>query len=104
MRVPTQHVTAMDLNVRLKRKASKVEINQVLKESAQSRFDGIMDYCDLPLASVDFNHDPHSSIVDGTQTRVTGGDLAKLLAWCDNEWGFANRMLDTAMASMARPT
>ena len=104
MRVPTQNVTAMDLNVRLKRKMSKVEINQVLKESAQNRFDGIMDFCDLPLASVDFNHDPHSSIVDGTQTRVSGGDLAKILVWCDNEWGFANRMLDTTMALMATPT
>jgi glyceraldehyde-3-phosphate dehydrogenase/erythrose-4-phosphate dehydrogenase len=59
-----------------------------------------MDYCDVPLASIDFNHDPHSCIVDATQTRVSGGNLAKLLVWCDNEWGFANRMLDTAMAIM----
>jgi len=59
-----------------------------------------MDYCDIPLASIDFNHDPHSCIVDGTQTRVSGDRLVKLLVWCDNEWGFANRMLDTATAMM----
>ncbi|MCB2148722.1 MAG: erythrose-4-phosphate dehydrogenase [Deltaproteobacteria bacterium] len=104
LRVPTQNVTAMDLNVRLKRKVSMAEINGMLEKAALDRFHGIMDYCDIPLASVDFIHDPHSSIVDGTQTRVSGGDLAKLMVWCDNEWGFANRMLDTAMASMARPT
>lgn len=104
MRVPTQNVTAMDLNVRLRKKASMAEINGVLEKAARGQFHGIMDYCDIPLASVDFNHDPHSSIVDGTQTRVSGGDLAKILVWCDNEWGFANRMLDTTMASMARPT
>ncbi|BBO68256.1 D-erythrose-4-phosphate dehydrogenase [Desulfosarcina alkanivorans] len=102
IRVPTQNVTAMDLNVRLKRNASVDRINRVLEEAAQGRMAGIMDYCDIPLASVDFNHDPHSCIVDGTQTRSSGHDLAKLLVWCDNEWGFANRMLDTTAAVMAR--
>lgn len=102
IRVPTQNVTAMDLNVRLQRNPSVDRINRVLEETAQGRMAGIMDYCDLPLASVDFNHDPHSSIVDGTQTRVSGHDLAKLLVWCDNEWGFANRMLDTTTAVMAQ--
>jgi D-erythrose 4-phosphate dehydrogenase len=96
MRVPTQNVTAMDMNVLLKRETSPAEINRVLQDAARDRFPGIMDYCDLPLASLDFNHDPHSAIVDGTQTRVSGGRLARLLIWCDNEWGFANRMLDTA--------
>ena len=91
----------MDLNLRLKQRATAERINHVLAEAARGRFDGIMDYCDIPLASIDFNHDPHSSIVDGTQTRVSGGDLAKLLVWCDNEWGFANRMLDTATAMVA---
>ncbi len=104
IRVPTPNVTAMDLNVRLKRKVSTAEINRVLQAAAQGPFQGIMDYCDIPLASIDFNHDPHSSIVDGTQTRVSGGDLAKLLVWFDNEWGFSNRMLDTATAAaQARP-
>jgi len=101
MRVPTQNVTAMDLNVHLKKKVSAVEINRVIEEAASGTFDGIMDYCDIPLASIDYNHDPHSSIVDATQTRVSCGHLAKLLVWCDNEWGFANRMLDTTMAAMA---
>lgn len=101
IRVPTFNVTAMDMNVRLKNAASAAEINCVLKAAARDRFDGVMDYCDIPLASVDFNHDPHSCIVDGTQTRVSGGDLARLLVWCDNEWGFANRMLDTTAALMA---
>ncbi len=101
MRVPTQNVTAMDLHVRLGGIVSMADVNRVLEEAARGRYRGIMDYCEIPLASVDFNHDPHSSIVDGTQTRVSGGDLAKVLVWCDNEWGFANRMLDTAMAAMA---
>lgn len=102
VRVPTQNVTAMDLNLRLKRRVTADRINHVLAEAARGRFEGVMDYCDIPLTSIDFNHDPHSSIVDGTQTRVSGGDLAKLLVWCDNEWGFANRMLDTTAAIMGR--
>jgi D-erythrose 4-phosphate dehydrogenase len=101
MRVPTQNVTAMNMNVRLAERTSAADINRVLEEAARSRFNGILDYCDIPLASVDFIHDPHSSIIDATQTRVSGGDLANLLVWCDNEWGFANRMLDTTTAVMA---
>ena len=98
MRVPTQNVTAMDMNVRLARPVTAEVLNDVLKKAAAVGYHGIMDFCDIPLASIDFNHDPHSCIVDGTQTRVSGGDLAKILVWCDNEWGFANRMLDTAVA------
>jgi D-erythrose 4-phosphate dehydrogenase len=98
MRVPTQNVTAMDMNVRLARPVTVDALNHVLKTAAADGFHGIMDFCDIPLASIDFNHDPHSCIVDGTQTRVSGGDLAKILVWCDNEWGFANRMLDTTKA------
>lgn len=100
MRVPTLNVTAMDLNLQLQQSVTAEQINAVLAEATQHRFQGIMDYCDVPLTSIDFNHDPHSCIVDGTQTRVSGGNLAKLLVWCDNEWGFANRMLDTAVAIM----
>jgi D-erythrose 4-phosphate dehydrogenase len=102
MRVPVQNVTAMDLNVRLEKKASTDEINQALKAAAWGWLHGILDYCDIPLASIDFNHDPHSGIVDATETRVSGGDLARVLVWCDNEWGFANRMLDTTTAMMTR--
>ena len=60
----------------------------------------ILDYTEEPLVSVDFNHDPHSCIVDGSQTRVSHKRLVKCLVWCDNEWGFANRMIDTARAMM----
>lgn len=101
IRVPIQNVTAMDMNVRLKCRTTVEALNHELKAAIRGRFDGVMDYCDFPLASIDFNHDPHSCIVDGTQTRVSGGDLARLLVWCDNEWGFANRMLDTTAAMMA---
>lgn len=103
LRVPTLNVTAMDMTLRLRRSASVEQINGVLAEAAQGRFNGVMAYCDSPLASIDFNHDPHSCIVDGTQTRTNGGGLTRLLVWCDNEWGFANRMLDTTTAVMQRP-
>ena len=100
IRVPTQNVTAIDMTVLLKKKASIVDINNALNIASQRQFNGIMDYCEIPLVSIDLNHDPHSCIVDGTQTRVSGNKLAKLLVWCDNEWGFANRMLDTTVAAM----
>ena len=73
-------------------------INSMLKAQASGGLSGVIDYTEAPLVSCDFNHDPHSSIVDGTQTRVSDGHLVKLLLWCDNEWGFANRMLDTSLA------
>jgi D-erythrose 4-phosphate dehydrogenase len=72
------------------------EINRVLREAGQTALRGILDYTEAPLVSVDFNHDPHSCIVDGSQTRVSHKRLVKCLVWCDNEWGFAHRMLDTA--------
>lgn len=98
VRVPVINVTAIDLSVSLKQQVSIACINGLLQKAAQGIFHGIVDYTELPLVSVDFNHDPHSAIVDGTQTRVSGGHLVKTLVWCDNEWGFANRMLDTAIA------
>ncbi|ACT05394.1 D-erythrose-4-phosphate dehydrogenase [Dickeya chrysanthemi Ech1591] len=101
VRVPTINVTAIDLSVSVKNSVNVSEINTLFRQSAQNTFRGIVDYTDLPLVSVDFNHDPHSAIVDGTQTRVSGGHLIKTLVWCDNEWGFANRMLDTTRAMAA---
>ncbi|UPT54637.1 erythrose-4-phosphate dehydrogenase [Dickeya zeae] len=101
VRVPTINVTAIDLSVSVKNAVNVSEINTLFRQSAQNTFRGIVDYTDLPLVSVDFNHDPHSAIVDGTQTRVSGGHLIKTLVWCDNEWGFANRMLDTTWAMAA---
>ncbi|MGL5665140.1 MAG: erythrose-4-phosphate dehydrogenase [Shewanella sp.] len=101
VRVPTINVTAIDLSVTLDKTVDIATVNQVLELAANGRFNGILGYTDEPLVSCDFNHDPRSSIVDGTQTRVSAGQLVKLLLWCDNEWGFANRMLDTSLAMIA---
>lgn len=101
VRVPTINVTAIDLSVTVRDDVSVEEVNRLLRSAAADRFRGIIDYTELPLVSMDFNHDPHSAIVDGTQTRVSGKHLIKTLVWCDNEWGFANRMLDTTLAMVA---
>lgn len=101
VRVPTINVTAIDLSVTVRDDVSVEEVNRLLRGAAADRFRGIIDYTELPLVSMDFNHDPHSAIVDGTQTRVSGKHLIKTLVWCDNEWGFANRMLDTTLAMVA---
>lgn len=98
VRVPTINVTAMDLSVTVAQDVSIEQVNQVFQQAKVGKLAGILDYTEAPLVSVDFNHDPHSCIVDGTQTRVSHGKLIKTLVWCDNEWGFANRMLDTAFS------
>ncbi|MFL1914520.1 erythrose-4-phosphate dehydrogenase [Plesiomonas shigelloides] len=98
VRVPTINVTAMDLSVTLSTDVKVCNVNQALAQAAQGVLRGIVDYTEAPLVSIDFNHDSHSAIVDGTQTRVSGTRLVKTLVWCDNEWGFANRMLDTTLA------
>ncbi|MBG23260.1 MAG: hypothetical protein CMF22_07365 [Idiomarinaceae bacterium] len=77
-------------------------VNSVLSQAARGSMASILGYIDEPLVSIDFNHDPRSSIVDGTQTRVADKHLIKVLCWCDNEWGFANRMLDTAQVMLAK--
>ena len=100
VRVPTLNVTAMDLSVTLHRDVSIDDVNKALSAARSHGLQGILDYTEEPLVSVDFNHDPHSCIVDGSQTRVSHKRLVKCLVWCDNEWGFANRMLDTAAAMM----
>ncbi|NLS43757.1 erythrose-4-phosphate dehydrogenase [BEV proteobacterium] len=101
VRVPTINVTAIDLSVTVRQAVNVNKINDIFQKSAHGAFRGIVDYTELPLVSADFNHDPHSAIVDGTQTRVSGSHLIKTLVWCDNEWGFANRMLDTTRAMEA---
>ncbi|MDP5029325.1 MAG: erythrose-4-phosphate dehydrogenase [Paraglaciecola sp.] len=101
VRVPTINVTAMDLSVTLDTEVCIAQVNAALKAARKGRLAGILDYTEEPLVSVDFNHDPHSCIVDGNQTRVSHKQLVKTLVWCDNEWGFANRMLDTALAMFA---
>jgi len=99
VRVPTINVTAMDLSITVNTDVSINDINQAIQRAAATiGLTSILDYTEEPLVSVDFNHDSHSCIVDGNQTRVSHKRLVKMLVWCDNEWGFANRMLDTAMA------
>ncbi|MEW6989312.1 erythrose-4-phosphate dehydrogenase [Colwelliaceae bacterium 6441] len=96
VRVPTINVTAMDLSLTVSSDVSIKEINQAIVNAQNNGLQGILGYTEEPLVSIDFNHDPHSAIVDGNQTRVSHKRLIKMLVWCDNEWGFANRMLDTA--------
>ncbi|WP_027857856.1 type I glyceraldehyde-3-phosphate dehydrogenase [Marinobacterium jannaschii] len=96
LRVPTINVSLMDLAVNVRQECSAEEVNRVLRQAAHGPLSGLLGYTDEPHASVDFNRDPRSGIVDATQTRVSGGTMIKLLCWFDNEWGFANRMLDVA--------
>lgn len=98
VRVPTINVTAMDLSLTVSADVTITDVNQAILTAQNNGLSGILGYTTEPLVSIDFNHDPHSSIVDGNQTRVSHKRLVKLLIWCDNEWGFANRMLDTAFA------
>jgi len=100
VRVPTLNVTAMDLSITVNQDVSINDINQAIKviqakALTENGLQGVLSYTEEPLVSADFNHDPHSCIVDGNQTRVSHKRLVKMLVWCDNEWGFANRMLDT---------
>ncbi len=96
LRVPTLNVSALDLTVLTRQDTDVAAINRILREASQSSFDGVLGYTEELLASCDFNHDPRSSIVDASQTRVSGRRLVKVLTWFDNEWGYANRMLDVA--------
>src|SRR5690606_23655357 len=98
VRVPTINVSLVDLSFIAKRATSVEEINAAMKEAANGSLKGVLAYTDAPLVSVDFNHDPASSTYDATMTKVIDGTLVKVCAWYDNEWGFSNRMLDTAIA------
>jgi glyceraldehyde 3-phosphate dehydrogenase len=88
----------VDLSFIAARKPSADEIHKLVKTAATGPLKGIVAYNDQPLVSVDFNHDPHSSIYDATLTKVIEGTLVKVCSWYDNEWGFSNRMLDTVTA------
>ncbi len=101
MRVPTINVSVVDLSFVARRATSKDEIDAVVDAAANGPLKGILGVNTQPLVSIDFNHDPRSSIYDATQTRVMGGTLVKVLSWYDNEWGFSNRMLDMTLALMA---
>jgi glyceraldehyde 3-phosphate dehydrogenase len=98
MRVPTINVSVVDLTFVASRATSIEEINSIVKAAAEGPMAGVLAYNDLPLVSIDFNHNPHSSIFDAGLTRVMEGNLVKVLSWYDNEWGFSNRMLDTTIA------
>jgi glyceraldehyde 3-phosphate dehydrogenase len=98
MRVPTINVSVVDLTFVAERDTSVDEINKIMKEASEGDLNGVLAYNDEPLVSIDFNHDPASSTYDAGLTKVMGGTLVKVLAWYDNEWGFSNRMLDTAIA------
>ena len=98
VRVPTINVSLVDLTFSAKRATSVEEVNQAMKEAAAGAMKGVLAYNEAPLVSVDFNHDPHSSIFDATLTKVIDGTLVKVCAWYDNEWGFSNRMVDTTLA------
>jgi glyceraldehyde 3-phosphate dehydrogenase len=101
MRVPTINVSVVDLCFVAARATTKEEIDAAVLEASQGALKGILGFNKAPLVSVDFNHDPRSSVYDSTLTKVTGGTLVKVLAWYDNEWGFSNRMLDMTVALMA---
>lgn len=97
LRVPLINVSVVDLSFTANRETTVEEVNAILKKASETELKGILGYNTEPLVSVDFNHNPASGIVDATQTKVIG-TLVKVLAWYDNEWGFSNRMLDTAQA------
>ena len=98
VRVPTPNVSMIDLVFEAKKKTSVEEINAAITKAAKGPLKGVLGICDQPLVSIDFNHNPHSSTFDLTQTQIVDGKLVRVLSWYDNEWGFANRMSDTAVA------
>ena len=98
MRVPTPNVSVVDLKFIAKRATTKDEINAAIKAAADGPLKGVLGYTNAPNVSIDFNHDPHSSIFHMDQTKVMDGTLCSVLSWYDNEWGFSNRMADTAVA------
>ena len=98
IRVPTPNVSVVDLTFTPKRDTTKEEVNALLKAAAEGPLKGVLAYTDEPLVSIDFNHDAHSSTIDSLETAVIDGKLVRVLSWYDNEWGFSNRMVDTAGA------
>ncbi|MCX7282568.1 MAG: type I glyceraldehyde-3-phosphate dehydrogenase [Novosphingobium sp.] len=98
IRVPTPNVSVVDLTFTPKRDTTVEEVNGLLKAAAEGPLKGVLGYNDEPLVSIDFNHDSHSSTIDSLETAVLEGKLVRVLSWYDNEWGFSNRMLDTAGA------
>ena len=98
IRVPTPNVSAIDFKFVAKRATTKDEINAAVKRAASQELKGILGFTDAHNVSSDFNHDPHSSVFHMDQTKVMDGTLVRVMSWYDNEWGFSNRMVDTAVA------
>src|SRR5215468_5191699 len=98
IRVPTPNVSVIDLKIVAKKATSKEEVNDAVKRASEQQLKGILAYTNDPNVSIDFNHDPHSSTFHMDQTKVMNGTLVRVMSWYDNEWGFSNRMADTAVA------
>jgi glyceraldehyde 3-phosphate dehydrogenase len=98
IRVPTPNVSVVDLVFEAARATTIEEVNAAIRAAADGPLKGILGYTDAANVSIDFNHDPHSSVFHMDQTKVMGGNLVRILSWYDNEWGFSNRMADTAVA------
>ncbi|MFA7602399.1 MAG: type I glyceraldehyde-3-phosphate dehydrogenase [Novosphingobium sp.] len=98
IRVPTPNVSVVDLTFTPSRDTTKEEVNALLKAAAEGALKGVLAYSEEPLVSIDYNHDSHSSTIDSLETAVMDGKLVRVLSWYDNEWGFSNRMIDTAGA------
>ena len=98
IRVPTPNVSVVDLKFIAKRNTTKDEVNAAIRAAAEGPLKGILGFTTSPNVSIDFNHDPHSSTFHEDQTKVQNGTLVRVMSWYDNEWGFSNRMIDTAVA------
>ncbi len=96
MRIPTPNVSVVDLVAELEKDATAEEINEAMRKAAGGELKGILAYTEEPLVSVDYNHDPHSSTVDGLSTMVMEGSMVKVVSWYDNEWGYSSRVVDLA--------
>jgi glyceraldehyde 3-phosphate dehydrogenase len=97
IRVPTSNVSMVDLVVRTRKTVTVEEVNDACRQAAETSLAGVLSFNELPLVSIDFNHDPASSIFDATQTKAMPGNILRVVAWYDNEWGFSNRVCDTAV-------
>lgn len=94
MRVPTVNVSVVDLVIQTEKKVTVEAVNAALKKASENELKGILEFCELPLVSIDFNGNPHSSIVDAPSTMVIGDDMVKIVSWYDNEWGYSCRLID----------
>lgn len=102
MRVPTPNVSVVDLVVELAKTTSAAEVNQAFQEAAEGSLKGILGFCELPLVSMDYNGNPHSAVIDALSTMVIDGNMAKVIAWYDNEWGYSQRVLDLLLHMASR--